>query len=209
MMRNNKWLIVLLATILAFSFASPSLARRPRLGLGFGVGLGGTIPMNPDHWGFATETPALFYPELKILFDFSGIRTGLTIGMDTYTGSAWDSYWGYYYDIIWIDYAFLGDLVIMPLRFFLPNMAFQPFFGGCVGSYASISDQSGAQLVGRTAYGPKAGFEFYIGEWFVVTLEGRYVIVRPTSTDSSTLNLSYANALLGLRFRIPLIKREF
>jgi hypothetical protein len=143
------------------------------------------------------------------MFDFSGVLIGLTAGYSTYllTETYYDYYWDYYYseESTVIIVPVLIHASVMPLRFFLPNLAFQFYTGLSFGRYlrAKDTDDEGENY---GTYGPNFGLVFYIGEWFNVSLDGRYMLV---AHDDDDINLGYTNILLSIRFRIPFIKREF
>jgi len=208
MKQYKKLLLVLVAVLMFFALSNRTFAQRPRFGMQLGLGGGTFSPVDPAEYFDKTTMLNL---DFQLLFDIYAFRFGLTVGYTPLivTLTVTDG-WGTIYsdDYTYVFLPVMADFAIMPLRFFLPNLAFQLFVGGCAGAFNYSVLEVDNSNESQFAIGGKAGFEFYIGEWFVVSLEGRYVRVSE-HPDWPGTDLSFFNALLNFRFRIPLIKREF
>ena len=164
MKRMKTCVLMLIAALMLFSLSSEALAQRPRMGLQFGMGGGSYAPIDPEEYFDKATMLAL---DFQLLFDISGIRLGLTVGYTplvvdlTYTDG-----WGFTYtdQFTYVFLPIMGDFSVMPLRFFMPNLAFQFLVGAHLGVFNwSVLDE---EDIGDShfAYGPKLGLEFFVGE---------------------------------------------
>lgn len=192
MTKFRNWFTCSLCMVLVFSVSSDLFAAKQRAGLSLGVGVGGMFAT--DSLGYNGLSNALF-PELTIVADLAFVRAGISGGL------IWHRYWewscGNYNEEDMVFLPLMADFSIMPVRIVAPESPFQIYLGGSGGILIDL-DGGGVQF----CVGPRIGFEFYLGEWAVIDLEGRYVIVP----DDSHGELSYFNALFGIRFRIPFSK---
>lgn len=190
-MKWHNCIICGLCLILVFLVSSELFAAKPRMGLSLGVGLGGVFP--PDLANTADDLHE-FYPEFQIAVDLAFIKAGFSAGLIYRENIT-------YYDIEPLTrFPFMADISLLPLRFFAPKSPFQFFLGGCGGILLvwQLDYENGAFF----CVGPRGGFEYYLGERVVFTLEGRWVFV-PHDGD-----YDYFNALLGIRYRFPFSEKK-
>jgi hypothetical protein len=193
-MNRHKSIHLVVLTISVFSLATGLFAAKPRAGLSLGIGIGGMFASDADGY---MGLPNDLYPEFQIEADLAFIRAGVTAGFIYREYREWDWWGDYFYDEKLLYMPLTADLALMPLRFFASRSPFQIYLGGCAGVFIDLQGNRDANF----CVGPKAGLEFYLGDWAVIDIEGRYVIV-PDDEE-----LSYFNALFAIRFRIPFLRR--
>ena len=192
-MKWHNWIICGSCLILVFSFSSELFAAKPRMGLSLGVALGGLFP--PD-LGNTADDLHVFYPEFQIAVDLAFIKAGFSAGLISLLNmNNYSSYYGHL-----SLFPFMADISLLPLRFFAPKLPFQIFLGGCGGILFGMSDDD--PIGSFFCIGPRGGFEYYLGERVVFTLEGRWVFV-PYSES-----YDYFSALLGIRYRFPFLEKK-
>ena len=174
--------------------------RRGRIGLSMGANAGLMIAASDT--AYDGRGPYL-YPEAALMLDVSGMRIGISAGnirrqfTMTVSDSVFDPQQGWKprrrdipHNVHLIP--LLLDITVMPLRFGNPYGGAQPYLSLAPGITVSLGDREERISI---ALALKGGIEFYFGEWWVLDMEIRYVIIPDGYGFFCTLG--------GLRFRVP------